>query len=49
FKAKVYNAADFGAAQTRRRTVIIGYHRDLGFPGELVSTHSADPKSNLPA
>ncbi|KZE40444.1 DNA cytosine methyltransferase [Microbacterium sp. T32] len=49
FKAKVYNAADFGAAQTRRRTVIIGYHRDLGFPGELVPTHSADPKSNLPA
>lgn len=48
-EAKVYNAADFGAAQTRRRTVIIGYHRDLGFPGELVPTHSADLKTDLPA
>lgn len=47
FEAKVYNAADFGAAQTRRRTVIIGYHRDLGFPGELEATHSADPASDL--
>lgn len=49
FEAKVYNAADFGAAQTRRRTVIIGYHRDLGFPGELEATHSSDAASNLPA
>lgn len=49
FEAKVYNAADFGAAQTRRRTVIIGYHRDLGFPGDLVPTHSADPASDLHA
>lgn len=47
FEAKVYNAADFGAAQTRRRTVVIGYHRDLGLPGELEATHSADPASDL--
>lgn len=49
FEAKVYNAADFGAAQTRRRTVIIGYHRDLGFPGELEATHSSNAASDLPA
>lgn len=47
FEAQVYNAADFGAAQARRRTVIIGYHRDLGYPGGLVPTHSADPHSGL--
>jgi DNA (cytosine-5)-methyltransferase 1 len=49
FEAKVYNAADFGAAQTRRRTVVIGYHRDLGSPGELEATHSSDPTTGLPA
>lgn len=37
------NAADFGAPQSRRRTVIIGYHRDLGFPGFPEPTHSAKP------
>jgi len=47
FEAKVYNAADFGAAQARRRTVIVGYRRDLGFPGELQPTHSRDPDSGL--
>lgn len=47
FEAKVYNAADFGAAQARRRTVIIGYRRDLGFPGELEPTHSANADSGL--
>lgn len=49
FEAKIFNAADYGAAQTRRRTVIIGYHRDLGLPGDLEMTHSSDPASNLPA
>ncbi|MGK2954512.1 MAG: DNA cytosine methyltransferase [Solirubrobacterales bacterium] len=48
FEAKVYNAADFGAAQARRRTVIIGYHRDLGYPGDLDPTHSAEAGSALP-
>jgi DNA (cytosine-5)-methyltransferase 1 len=44
FHAEVLNSADFGAAQARRRTVIIGYHRDLGFPGMPVVTHSAAPE-----
>lgn len=41
FRAEVLNAADFGAPQTRRRTVIIGFHRDSGFPGFPSPTHSA--------
>ncbi|MDN4614578.1 DNA cytosine methyltransferase [Leifsonia sp. F6_8S_P_1B] len=45
FESAVLNAADFGAAQSRRRTVIIGYHRDLGFPGLPEATHSADPSA----
>lgn len=45
FEADVFNSADFGAPQARRRTVIIGYHRDLGFPGFPQVTHSADPES----
>lgn len=48
FKAEIYNAADFGAAQTRRRTVIIGYRRDLGFPGDLQPTHSSNIEDDLP-
>ncbi|WP_439564451.1 DNA cytosine methyltransferase [Microcella sp.] len=47
FHADVYNAADFGAAQSRRRTVMIGHHRDLGSPGALVKTHAADSKDGL--
>jgi len=43
FEAAILNAADFGAPQARRRTVIIGYHRDLGFPGFPEPTHSAAP------
>lgn len=41
FESDVLNSADFGAAQARRRAVIIGYHRDLGFPGLPAATHSA--------
>lgn len=44
FEAEVLNAADFGAAQSRRRTVIIGYRRALGFPGFPEPTHSGNPK-----
>lgn len=44
FESAILNAADFGAPQARRRTVIIGYHRDLGFPGLPRPTHSADPE-----
>lgn len=46
FEAAVVNAADFGAAQARRRTVMIGYHRDLGSPGMLMPTHSAHPDAD---
>lgn len=45
FEAEILNAADFGAPQSRRRTVIIGYRRDLAFPGFPPSTHSADPEA----
>lgn len=33
FQARVVNAADHGAAQARRRAVLIGHLRDLPFPG----------------
>jgi DNA (cytosine-5)-methyltransferase 1 len=35
----VLNAADFGAAQARRRTILIGHHRDLPAPGLPSTTH----------
>lgn len=41
FRSDVLNAADYGAAQARKRAVLIGYHRDLGFPGFPEKTHSA--------
>lgn len=44
FQAEILNAADYGAPQNRRRTVIIGYHRDLGSPGFPKPTHSASPE-----
>ena len=39
FEAGVLNAADFGAAQARRRTILIGHHRDLPAPGLPAPTH----------
>jgi len=39
FDARVLNAADFGAAQARKRAVLIGHRRDLPFPGFPVPTH----------
>ena len=42
FESAVLNSADFGAPQARRRTVVIGYRRDLGFPGLPVPSHSSD-------
>jgi len=49
FESAVLNAADFGAPQARRRTVVVGYHKDLGFPGFPVPTHSQKRASdNLP-
>jgi DNA (cytosine-5)-methyltransferase 1 len=42
FQAKVLNAADFGAPQARRRTVIVGHRRDLPFPGWPAPTHEGE-------
>src|SRR4051794_23640471 len=38
----VLNAADFGAAQTRKRAVVIGHRRDIPFPGFPEPTHPRD-------
>lgn len=46
FEAEVMNAADFGSPQARKRTVLIGHHRDLGSPGSLVPTHSGKPETD---
>jgi len=43
FRSEVLNAADFGAPQNRKRTVIVGYRRDLGFPGFPAPTHASKP------
>lgn len=40
FQAKTLNAADYGAAQLRKRVILIGHHRDLPFPGFPVATHA---------
>ncbi|WP_157415190.1 DNA cytosine methyltransferase [Agromyces allii] len=40
FRWQIFNAADFGAYQARKRTVIIGYRLDLGFPGFPEPTHA---------
>lgn len=45
FQARVLNAADYGAAQARKRAVIIGHHRDLPFPGWPERTHGEHPKT----
>ena len=42
FRAAVLNAADFGAAQVRRRVIVIGHLRDLPFPGFPVATHERE-------
>ena len=39
FQVRILNAADFGAAQARRRAVLIGHRRDVPFPGWPVKTH----------
>ncbi len=40
FQAMVLNAADYGAAQVRRRVILFGHHRDLPFPGFPTATHA---------
>jgi DNA (cytosine-5)-methyltransferase 1 len=47
FRARVLNAADYGAAQVRRRAVVIGHHRDLDFPGFPQPTHDRDSWSTV--
>jgi DNA (cytosine-5)-methyltransferase 1 len=39
FEAGVLNAADYGAPQARRRTILIGHHRDVPAPGLPAPTH----------
>ncbi|MGV1035262.1 MAG: DNA cytosine methyltransferase [Microbacteriaceae bacterium] len=46
FEHRILNAADFGAPQARKRAVVIGYRRDLGFPGFPEPTHSAHPEAD---
>ena len=38
-ESAVLNAADYGAAQARRRTIVIGHRRDLPAPGMPQPTH----------
>ncbi|MGV0646746.1 DNA cytosine methyltransferase [Mycolicibacterium sp. XJ2546] len=40
FQAKILNAANYGAAQLRKRVILIGHHRDLPFPGFPDATYS---------
>lgn len=40
FEARILNAADYGAAQVRKRVILIGHHRDLPFPGFPTTTHA---------
>lgn len=45
FDARVLNAADYGAPQTRKRAVLIGHHRDLPepeFPSPTHGLHGGD-------
>lgn len=39
FEYKILNAADYGAAQARKRVVVIGHHKDLPAPGFPPPTH----------
>ncbi|MGF3052881.1 DNA cytosine methyltransferase [Microbacterium sp. YY-03] len=45
FQHKVLNAADYGAPQARKRTVIIGHLRSLPFPGWPDPTHEHEHRS----
>lgn len=50
FQHKILNSADYGAAQARKRAVILGHHRDLPAPNFPSPTHSsrADDTELLP-
>jgi DNA (cytosine-5)-methyltransferase 1 len=47
FQAKILNAADYGAAQLRRRVILIGHHRDLEFPGFPEPSHRRDERRTV--
>jgi DNA (cytosine-5)-methyltransferase 1 len=42
FQPRILNAADYGAAQVRKRVILIGHRRDLAFPGFPELTHGRD-------
>jgi DNA (cytosine-5)-methyltransferase 1 len=42
FQSDILNAANYGAAQARRRTILIGHHRDLAAPGLPMPTHEGN-------
>lgn len=46
FQHRILNAADYGSPQLRKRAVLVGYHRDLAFPGFPEPTHAAEPTLN---
>lgn len=46
FEARILNAAEYGAAQIRKRVILIGHHRDLPFPGfPEVASNFKDPSN----
>ncbi|WP_454130536.1 DNA cytosine methyltransferase [Microbacterium aurum] len=47
FQHRVLNSADFGAAQSRKRAVLIGNRRDLPFPGLPEPTHNSEGSGGL--
>ena len=44
---RVLNAADYGAPQVRKRTVVIGHRRDLKVPGFPEATHAPEAAGGL--
>ena len=44
---QVLNAADYGAPQVRKRTVVIGHRRDLEAPGFPEATHAPEAAEGL--
>lgn len=47
FQHAILNAADYGAAQARKRAVLIGHRRDLPFPGFPKATHGLSAEEDL--
>lgn len=48
FHAAILNAADYGAAQVRKRVVLLGHARDLPFPGFPIPTNARSDGNSLP-